>query len=106
MDVTLARVCGDSGDKVKTPSGLGNFSVAVQPAASQEKLTSIRTTTILILLLLLFGVCHSNKHCPSARCAYAANAVGKDLDIFALGTVSLNHIFTQPKIVNNICSYS
>jgi ABC-type Na+ efflux pump permease subunit len=40
-------------------------------------------------------------------CAYAANAVGKDLDIFALGTVSLNHIFTQqPKIVNNVCSYS
>jgi hypothetical protein len=40
-------------------------------------------------------------------CAYAANAVGKDLDIFALGTVSLNHIFTQqPKSVNNVCSYS
>jgi hypothetical protein len=32
----------------------------------------------------LFGVCPSNKHCPSARCAYAANAVGIDLDIFAL----------------------
>jgi hypothetical protein len=30
----------------------------------------------------LFGVCPSNKHCPSARCAYA---VGKDLDIFAIG---------------------
>jgi hypothetical protein len=26
-------------------------------------------------------VCPSNKHCPSARCAYAASAVGKDLDI-------------------------
>jgi hypothetical protein len=34
----------------------------------------------------LFGVC------PSARCAYAANAVGKDLDIFATAAVSLNHI--------------
>jgi hypothetical protein len=51
----------------------------------------------------LFGVCPSNKHCPSARCAYAANAVGKDLDIFALGAASLNRIFNQPKIVNNIC---
>jgi hypothetical protein len=29
----------------------------------------------------IFGVCPSNKHCPSARCAYAANAVGKDLDM-------------------------
>jgi hypothetical protein len=54
----------------------------------------------------LFGVCPSNKHSP-ARCAYPANAVGKDLDMFALGNVSLNHIFTkQPKIVNNVCSYS
>jgi hypothetical protein len=52
----------------------------------------------------LFGVCPSNKHCP-ARCAYAANAVGTDLDIFAIGAVSLNHIYPhQPKTVNNICS--
>jgi hypothetical protein len=27
-----------------------------------------------------------------ARCAYAANAVGKDLDIFTIGAVSLSHI--------------
>jgi hypothetical protein len=40
----------------------------------------------------LFGVCPSNKHCPSARCASAATAVGKDLDIFVIGAVSLNHI--------------
>jgi hypothetical protein len=40
----------------------------------------------------LFGVCPSNKHCPSARCAYAANTVGKDLDIFAVRYVSLRHI--------------
>jgi hypothetical protein len=53
----------------------------------------------------LFGACHS-KHCP-ARCAYAANVVGKDLDIFAIGAVSFNHIFThQPKIGNIICSQS
>jgi hypothetical protein len=43
----------------------------------------------------LFGVCPSNKHCPSARCAYAANAVGTDLDIFTVEAVSLNHICTS-----------
>jgi hypothetical protein len=66
---------------------------------------------IIIIIIIkdfsLFGVCPSNKHCPSARCAYAANAVGKDLDIFAVGAVSDNHICThQTKIVNNICSCS
>jgi hypothetical protein len=39
-----------------------------------------------------FSVCPSYKHCPSARCAYAANAVAKDLDIIAVGAVSLYHI--------------
>jgi hypothetical protein len=39
-----------------------------------------------------FGVCPSDKHCSSACCAYAAKEVGKDLDIFAIGAVSLNHI--------------
>jgi hypothetical protein len=29
---------------------------------------------------------------PSSRCTLAANVVGKDLDIFAGGAVSLNHI--------------
>jgi hypothetical protein len=38
------------------------------------------------------SVCPSNKHCPSARCAYAANVVGEDLDIFAVWEVSLCHI--------------
>jgi hypothetical protein len=33
------------------------------------------------------------KHCPSAQCAYAANVMGKDLDIFALGAISLNYIY-------------
>jgi hypothetical protein len=41
----------------------------------------------------LFCAFPSNKHRPSARCAYAANAVGKDLDIFALGAVYLNYIY-------------
>jgi hypothetical protein len=39
-----------------------------------------------------FSICPSSKHCPSARCAYAANVVGKDLDIFAVKAVSLNQI--------------
>jgi hypothetical protein len=38
----------------------------------------------------LFFAYPSYKHCPSARCAYAANvAVGKDLDIFAVGAVAI-----------------
>jgi hypothetical protein len=46
----------------------------------------------------LFHTC-PNKHCPSARCANAANVVGKDLDVFALGAVSLCYIYThQPEI--------
>jgi hypothetical protein len=41
----------------------------------------------------LCGVCPPNKHCP-ARCACAANAVGKDLNIriFTIGAVSLKYI--------------
>jgi hypothetical protein len=55
----------------------------------------------------LFGVCPSNEHCPSARCAYAANVVGKDLDIFVIGAVTLNHIYAhQHKIVSIISSQS
>jgi hypothetical protein len=50
---------------------------------------------IIIIVISLFCACPSNKHCPSARCAYVANVVGKDLDIFALGTVSLNYIYAS-----------
>jgi hypothetical protein len=53
-----------------------------------------------------FGVSSSDKHCP-APCVYAAKVMGKDLDIFAIGVVSLIHtsIYSHvPKIVNNICS--
>jgi hypothetical protein len=39
-----------------------------------------------------FSVCPSKKHSPSAECAYAANEVGKDLDIFGVGAVSFYHI--------------
>jgi hypothetical protein len=36
-----------------------------------------------------FSVFPSNKHCPSTRCANAANAVGKFLDIFTVRFVFL-----------------
>jgi hypothetical protein len=41
-----------------------------------------------------FSVRPSNKHCSSARCANAANAVGIFLDIFSIRTVSL-HLMQQ-----------
>jgi hypothetical protein len=41
------------------------------------------------------NVCPSNKLYPSARCAYAAKVVGKDLNIFAIGAISLNHIYNN-----------
>jgi hypothetical protein len=41
---------------------------------------------------LRFSVCPSNKHCLSARCAYAANVMSKDLDRVSIGAVSVNHI--------------
>jgi hypothetical protein len=51
--------------------------------------------------LSLFCACSSNKHCSSARCVYAASvAVGKALDIFALGVISLNcsNVLIQDRI--------
>jgi hypothetical protein len=66
--------------------------------------TSLRVSPNNLRDFSMFGVCPSNKHCPSARCAYAANAVGEDLDKFAFGAVSLNHICTPlPKSLNIIC---
>jgi hypothetical protein len=41
---------------------------------------------------LEFSVCPSNKQYPSAPCAYAANLVGKDLDIFAIEAVFIDLI--------------
>jgi hypothetical protein len=61
----------------------------------------IKLRVIIIIIIVppsnlrefsLFCACPSNKHCPS-RCAYAAIVVGKDLDIFALGAVSLNYTY-------------
>jgi hypothetical protein len=54
----------------------------------------------------LFRACPSNKHRPSAQCAYAANVVGKDLDIFALGTISLNCIYTRNLLLSLLLCYN
>jgi hypothetical protein len=50
----------------------------------------------------LFCTRPSNKRCPSAQCAYAAKEVDKDLDIFALGTVSINCIYAPSSRQNII----
>jgi hypothetical protein len=66
---------------------------------------SLRVPPSYLRNFSLFAVCPSNKPCPSARYAYAANAMGTDLEIFVIGAVSLNHIYTQlHEIVNSICS--
>jgi hypothetical protein len=50
---------------------------------------------IIIIIIIIIVI---------ARCANAANAVGKDLDIFAIGAVSLDHIYThEPKSFNIMC---
>jgi hypothetical protein len=54
----------------------------------------------------LFDVCPANNPYPSARCTYTAKAVDKDLDVFTIRAVSLNHIYTQPKTFIIICSHS
>jgi hypothetical protein len=55
--------------------------VALNPFSLLENV-SLRVPPGNLRDFSLFGVCPCNKHCPSARCAYAANAVSKDLDIF------------------------
>jgi hypothetical protein len=65
---------------------------ALKSCISLLENVSLRVPTRHVRDFSKFSVCPSNEHCPSARCAYAANAVGKDLDIFAIGAVSLNHI--------------
>jgi hypothetical protein len=64
----------------------------LKSCASLLENVSLRVPPSHIRDFSLFGVCPCNKHCPSARCACAANAVGKDFDIFAIGAVSLSHI--------------
>jgi hypothetical protein len=64
---------------------------------------SLRVSTCHVRNFSTFSVRPSKKHCPSSRCALAANVVGKDFDIFAGGAVSLNHILqacTKPFTVS------
>jgi hypothetical protein len=58
--------------------------VALNPALLSSRMLAF------MFMLARFGACPSHEHCPSARYAYAANVVSTDLDIFAIGTVSLN----------------
>jgi hypothetical protein len=64
----------------------------LKPCTSLLENVSLRVPTRHVRDFSTFSVCPSKKHCPSAPCVYAANAVGKDLDIFAIGAVSLNHV--------------
>jgi hypothetical protein len=65
--------------------------VALNPALSSWKVSILHVPTRNVRDFLKFSVCFSKKHYPSLRCVYAANAVGKDLDIFALGMASLSY---------------
>jgi hypothetical protein len=68
-------------------------------------IVSLRVPPSNLRVFTLFGACPCNKHCPSARCASTANVVGKDLDVFATGAVSLNDIYKhQPKSLNIVPS--
>jgi hypothetical protein len=73
-----------------------------------SKILSLLIPSSILRDFPMFGVCPSNKHCPSARCAYAANVVGKDLDKYLQSEAFLSITFYThlPKIVNtrNTCS--
>jgi hypothetical protein len=53
---------------------------------------SLRVPTCHVRDFSTFSLRPSKEQCPSAQCAYASNVVGKDIDVFAVGAVSLNHI--------------
>jgi hypothetical protein len=44
------------------------------------KIAGLRIPTRYIRDFSMFNVCFSGKHCPSARCASAANVVCRDVD--------------------------
>jgi hypothetical protein len=52
---------------------------------------SLRVPARNVREFLTFNVCPSHEHCP-APCGYAAKVMCKDIDLFAIGAVSLNHI--------------
>jgi hypothetical protein len=68
----------------------------LKSSTSLQKNVSFRVLPSNLQEFSLLCACPSNKHCPSARCAYAANVtVGKDLDIFALGAGSFYDAYAQ-----------
>jgi hypothetical protein len=52
--------------------------VALNPSLRFWKMLAFVFLPTICGISPLFGVCPSNKQCPSARCACAANVVGKD----------------------------
>jgi hypothetical protein len=46
------------------------------------EIVGLRVPARYIRDFALFNVCSSTKNCPSARCAAAANAVCKEVDVF------------------------
>jgi hypothetical protein len=73
---------------------------SLKPCTSLMQNVSLRVPTRNFRDFSPFGVCPSNKHYPSAWCAYATIAVGKDFDIFAIGAISVNHFHNLSKMVN------
>jgi hypothetical protein len=54
------------------------------------EIVGLRVPARYIRDFALFNVCSSNKNCPSARCASAANVVCQDVDVFRAGNVHVN----------------
>jgi hypothetical protein len=81
------------GDITLMPFFFVQFYRGLKSCTSLLENVSLRVPPSNLRGFSLLGACPSNKHCPSARCAYAANVVGKYLDIFALGAVYLNYMY-------------
>jgi hypothetical protein len=73
-------------------SSLFRFIAVLNAAPNFWKMLNFRVPTCHIRDFSTFSARPSRKHCPSAQCACAANVVDKDLYVFAVGAVSLNHI--------------
>jgi hypothetical protein len=56
------------------------------------EIVSLRVPVQYIRDFALFNVCSSFKNCPSARCASAANAVCRDVDVFGTRNLLLSRL--------------
>jgi hypothetical protein len=46
---------------------------------------------VVIIIFSVFNICSSSENCLSAKCASAANAVCRDMDVFGTTPLSLKH---------------